>query len=390
MLPVFALFAAITIHTDFEGGRLGRAEQVASGHFRCGVAGQSDQDGRNRQANWYYFRVDGCRGRDLIVDLVDLPGEYNYRPNRGAVTGDTVPVYSYDRKTWRHFTATEYDAAEPRLRLRLVPEADSVWIAHVPPYTNADLARLLTEHGDDGNLKVQTIGSTLRKRAISLLTITGPGPGERKKVIWLMSRQHAWESGTSWVAEGAVRFLLSPAAEHIRRESIFQILPMCDPDGVALGGVRFNVKGYDLNRNWDAVDPRSMPEIAAQRRAILDWVDSGRKIDLFVSLHNTETGEYLEGPPEGHRDVGGRFFRLLADTTTFNPTSELRFAGSTTTPGKPGRMTVVQGLAQDRGIPAFLIEQMIAYNSKLGRLPTIEDRLRFGAELARAAFEAVR
>jgi hypothetical protein len=41
-------------------------------------------------------------------------------------------------------------------------------------------------------------------------------------------------------------------------------------------------------------------------------------------------------------------------------------------------------------VPAFLIEQMIAYNSRLGRLPTIEDRVRFGAGLARAAFEAVR
>ncbi len=78
----FRVVAAITIHTDFEGGRLGRVEQVAPGHFRCGVAGQSDQDGRNRQANWYYLRIDGCRGREVTVDLVDLPGDYDYKPNR--------------------------------------------------------------------------------------------------------------------------------------------------------------------------------------------------------------------------------------------------------------------------------------------------------------------
>ncbi|HYM12216.1 MAG TPA: hypothetical protein VEU62_15885, partial [Bryobacterales bacterium] len=56
----------------------------------------------------------------------------------------------------------------------------------------------------------------------------------------------------------------------------------------------------------------------------------------------------------------------------------------TTTPGKPGRMNVAQGLYHDRKIPAFTMEQMIARNSKLGRFPTVQDRLEFGAALARA------
>ena len=60
--------------------------------------------------------------------------------------------------------------------------------------------------------------------------------------------------------------------------------------------MRFNANGYDLNRNWDTVDPRRMPEIAAQRKAILDWVDSGRRIDFFLTLHNTESEDYVAGP----------------------------------------------------------------------------------------------
>jgi hypothetical protein len=42
---------------------------------------------------------------------------------------------------------------------------------------------------------------------------------------------------------------------------------MCDPDGVARGGVRFNAFGYDLNRNWDASDEKRTPVIAARRRS---------------------------------------------------------------------------------------------------------------------------
>jgi len=84
---------------------------------------------------------------------------------------------------------------------------------------------------------------------------------------------------------------------------------MVDPDGVARGGVRFNKYGYDLNRNWDAPDPKLMPEIWAQRKAVLDWVDQGRRIDLFLSMHNNETIDYIATPLE----AGGPWVELMAD-----------------------------------------------------------------------------
>ncbi|MGH9667500.1 MAG: M14-type cytosolic carboxypeptidase, partial [Bryobacteraceae bacterium] len=87
-------FAAISFHTNFEGGNLGTVTRVSADHYRCPVKGQADQDGRNRQADWYYFRIDGAKGQALTLDMVDLPGEYNYKPNRGAVTKDTLPFYS--------------------------------------------------------------------------------------------------------------------------------------------------------------------------------------------------------------------------------------------------------------------------------------------------------
>ncbi|HJZ95332.1 MAG TPA: hypothetical protein VKE70_02445 [Candidatus Solibacter sp.] len=52
-------------------------------------------------------------------------------------------------------------------------------------------------------------------------------------------------------------------------------------------------------------------------------------------------------------------------------------------------MTVVQGLCHDFKIPAFLMEQRISYNDKLGHLPGIPDRLAFGAQLVRAMGKAV-
>jgi hypothetical protein len=152
------------------------------------------------------------------------------------------------------------------------------------------------------------------------------------------------------------------------------------------------VHGYDLNRNWDVHDPVKMPEITAQRNAIRKWLDAGNRIDLFYSLHNTETGEYLEGPPRGaqhHAALAERLFELLTKESTFHPSRKLFYAEPTTTAGMKGRMTVIQGLWHEFQIPGFLMEQRIAYNERLGRLPMPEDRLQFGAQLVRAMWKAV-
>ena len=47
----------------FDSGSLDRVEKTAHDHFRVFVKGQTDQDKRNRQASWYYFRVDAAEAR---------------------------------------------------------------------------------------------------------------------------------------------------------------------------------------------------------------------------------------------------------------------------------------------------------------------------------------
>ena len=391
------LLAALlpAIHTDFEGGCLGKIEKVTPSHFRLSVKGESDQDGRNRQANWYYFRVDNAPTEPLTFDIVNLPGEYNYKPNRGAITKDTPPVISFDGVHWEHIKTFEYDPDEPKLVLHVQPRGSRFWIAHCPPYTNETLEKLREEIRGNPDFREEVIGKTVGKRPLVLWTIAH-GSAKGRPTIWLMFRQHSWESGSSWAGEGAVRTLLAPGEEgaRLRDQAVWKIFPLCDPDGVARGGVRFNANGYDLNRNWDVTDPIKMPEITAQRSAVAQWLKSGHKIDLFLSLHNTETGEYLEGPPdEGgngkFKPLAERLFQILKVETTFAPTRPLIFAEKTTTAGKPGRMNVTQGLYADFGVPGFIMEQRISYNARLGRMPEEQDRIRFGGELVRAIAKAI-
>lgn len=384
---------SISVDWKFEGGSLAKAERTGTESFRCHVNGQVDQDGRNRQASWYYFRVDGGKGRTLTFTMVDLSGEYNYHRNAGAITGETLPFYSADGINWLPVDEASYDASGPALTYKINMPSERVWIAHAPPYTLANFKTLSGDLAHNPDVTIETIGRSVEGREIPLVTITDRHTGDKdKKVVWLMFRQHAWESGSSWTGEGLMRFVSSddPVVRQIRRETIVKVLPLCDPDGVFHGTVRFNRYGFDLNRNWDVIDPVKMPEITAERKVISEWVKGGRRVDFFLTLHNDEYNEYLDGPPDE------RWSALLKKVCnnwslgkTFAPTQQPSLESITTTEGKPGRMNVVQGLSHDFGLPAFEVEMRIVKHPKLGRRPNVQDRLLAGRELIQAIWKGI-
>lgn len=391
MVAMLLAFLIAPVFTNFPGGSVGGVEWLAENHVRISVKGQANHEGRNRQANWYYFRIDGYPLKELRIELSDLVGEYNGRLGTHAVDESTHPVYSYDGITWTHFSQVEWDAKQLRLSFRFTPERSPFWIAHTPPYTEKEFGVLETTVEANPMLRRESVGKTVEGREIPLWTITDPAaPPSGKKTVWLMFRQHAWESGSSWVCDGAVRALLAEGDEAaaLRRMVTWKIFPMADPDGVAHGGVRFNRSGYDLNRNWDAIDTTKEPEIAAEHLAVKQWLDGGNRIDAFLTVHNTETSEYLEGPASC-RPLVERLHKILEKESSFNPTRrKWQDAASTTSPGKKGGMTVDQGLSAEFGICAMLMEQMVAKNAKLGGFPTVVQRQQFGGQLVKAMAKA--
>jgi hypothetical protein len=152
--------------------------------------------------------------------------------------------------------------------------------------------------------------------------------------------------------------------------------------------VRFNANGYDNNRNWDAAAPGLMPEISAFRKAVLAWLNSGHRIDIFLALHNTESADYIEGPVAEYlplaRDLTGR---LREQTSFYDPRSPRDSMG---TPIQKGRMMVHQFLFTERRIPAFLMELMVESHPRLGRPRTARDFTEFGAGLAKSLAGSVK
>jgi hypothetical protein len=380
----------ITFNTNFEGASLGKIEKLDDSRFRCHVAGQYDERGLNRQATWYFFRMDDVKDREITVTLTDLVGEYNDKPGACAMNSDIIPVFSYDAEHWEHFAAMDWDNTKKEATMKFRPERSTVWIAHVPPYTTSHLQRLLTEVNRHPHALVEVIGQTVQGRDLHLVTVTNPEiPETRKKTVWLSARQHAWEAGTSFVMEGALRFMTSddPRAVALRDRVVFKFVPMMDPDGCTSGKVRFNANGYDVNRHWDEVDLRSkallerMPEIWYVKKAIFGWVGSGQKIDLMLNLHNTESTEYVQTQVDDElifKKMERLFERLVAETS-FDPSRKLDRSAN------PG--TTTNSLWKERGIPVLLMEQRIGFSKKLGRRPTVEDRLAFGGKLIAALAE---
>ena len=67
LLALILALSGIGVLTNFEGGSIGKVEQVSLMHLRCAVQGQSDQDHRNRQANWYYFELTNASWANTMI-----------------------------------------------------------------------------------------------------------------------------------------------------------------------------------------------------------------------------------------------------------------------------------------------------------------------------------
>ena len=386
--------APIRFNTNFEGGSLGRIERVGDDAFRCHVKGQQDEHGRNRQASWYFFRIDGAKGREVIITLTDFVGEYNGRPGAVPMGPDILPVSSDDGETLDDRSRTSAGTIAPRRR------RSGFGPAGTP--SGSPISRP-TRPGDWPGCSSRSIAATTpgsrssasRRWGATCTWSRSPRPASTTaRRPWSGSRPASTPGsrGPHIVMEGALRFVTSddPKARALRRRTVFLFTPMVDPDGCATGQVRFNANGFDVNRHWDEVDLRQkrylaeMPEIWYVKRAIVSRVDSGRPIHLMINLHNTETGEYLSTMADdpASRAIAGALSDRLVRETSFRP-----HRGPVLGERRDGSANV---LHQEKGILIFLMEQRIAKDPTTGRPPSVEGRLRFGEQLIAIMAETAR
>ncbi len=387
----------VLFNTAFEGASLGKIEKLSETEFRLHLKGQQDARGRNRQATWFLFRMDDVAGCELTLRLTAFKGEYNDKPAAAPAGAWYRPAFSDDGETWAHFTEAAWDVEKDELTLKLRPRGNTVWLAHVPPYPLARLRRVLDELKASPVVRTEMIGHSVLGRELHLVTVTNfARPDAPKKIIWMQARQHAWEAGTSFQLEGALRFVASeaPAAQKLRDENVFLFVPMINPDSVVRGEVRFNANGWDPNRQWDEVDLRDKrwlernPEIWYVKKALLAQ-QARQPIAIALNLHNTEMNEYFDTMVDAEPMLAGlqRFFDAAVAKTSFDP-SRPKLGIFVPNGNVPGNST--NSIWRDAHVPMMLMETRIGPGRKLGRISTTEDRVELGRQLIALMAEAVK
>jgi hypothetical protein len=194
---------------------------------------------------WWHFKVGGITpGEFLKIHVVHCP-----------IAGDSNPVYSYDGVTWHRLTSTR----SPYIQRF---DAPSVEIARNIPYPYSKTLELANQMVGP-HVQVLDLATSEEGRAVKMFRFTDPGiPDTGKRVIWVMARQHAFESHSSWYAEGLALWQLSdhPLAVELRRRAIVYVTPMMDVDNVYHGGAgkeRLSRDGrrVDFNRSWGERPP---------------------------------------------------------------------------------------------------------------------------------------
>lgn len=280
---------SLTVNSDFEGGS---ARVLEIDHNRGFVRIMPGGDPERGWPAWWCCQIQGLRpGQQLTLSVVPASGSLpSGRPGAGKPLAAkwAMPdraAWSIDGKLWQQTPCGQRGDAEITYELKV--STGEVWIAWGPLATPATVLPWLTSAAAEHDF-VETfeLASTREGRSVHGIQIAaGEKPLDRRPVIWMQARQHAWESGSSWVARGVRDWLLSDAADAVwlRSHALVFLVPIVDVDRVATGDGGKEAVPHDHNRDW--TDAPHYPEIAAIQERIRGWSDE-RRMAVFIDLHN--------------------------------------------------------------------------------------------------------
>ena len=166
-----------------------------------------------------------------------------------------------------------------------------VYFSYSYPYTYTRLTTFLSSLNNYKNiLRFDKIGYTIDGNKIYMIIITDFNDNfdvlANKKAIILTARVHPGESNSSIIIQALIEYLLSndKKVDYLRKNFIFKIIPMLNPDGVIRGNFRMNSVGKDLNRMWMDENLDNSPSVFYTHKMIQKTLNS-RQIFFFCDFH---------------------------------------------------------------------------------------------------------
>ena len=275
-------WSALQVHTNFPGGAMELRKLEPSTQ----TITFAPANFRNRGwACWWHFKLTGVDTNRPVTLRLQSKSSFG-RPGRA--------MFSYDGRTWKH--------TRPQKNFVYVHRSlhDTIHFAWGPPFQLAD-SRQLVDWAAKQNAGAEAfeLCRSNEKRSVPALRWN---PGKARRGAWIQARQHAWESGSSWVCRGFVEWLCSgdQLAVRLRTTTRLVVVPIMDADNVERGAGGKNQLPHDHNRDWSAKPVWA--EVAAAQKGIRTLNDAGA-FDLFIDLHNPAPGDHVPfffAPPKTH------------------------------------------------------------------------------------------
>jgi murein tripeptide amidase MpaA len=236
-------------------------------------------DNKSEFYQWFYFRLTGAEGRACVLTIENAAG--------AAFTGgwkDYSACMSYDRVNWTR-VPTEFTG--DKLIINHTPEQGSVYYSYFAPYSMERHADLIAKTQMHSQVAASVMGQTLDGQDMDLLTIGTPGEG--KKNMWVIARQHPGEIMAEWWMEGFLARLLGgdETATDLLDKCVFYVVPNMNPDGSKRGHLRTNAVGANLNREWGVATEARCPEVLM---VMAQMKSTG--VDFCLDVHGDEALPY--------------------------------------------------------------------------------------------------
>lgn len=333
----------VVVDADFPGGS-GVVEEIdqEAKLIRLRPAHHPDRGWRC----WWYVSLSGLTpGESLVLEVGDKPWA---TPDRATYSTD-------NGNTWRQSDSGVRDGK--RIRYTIDFDSERALVAWGPPFVPDDAKALcdrLAASSSDAESFV--LCKTREGRPTPALRVTSKRNAEQqppRPLIWIQARQHAWESGSSWVCRGFAEWLLSDsaAAKRLRARAEIVIVPIMDIDNVHRGAGGKNQSPQDHNRDWS--DQPHWRAVNAAQTQIFAAADEGR-LAAFVDLHNPSANDkqpYFYLPPKDLLSEQGRKRLDL-----FLKTAEQKISGPLPFTGK----TIESGPKYDPKMWAFISKNWVA------------------------------
>ena len=285
LVQPLAAQTTLKVSTDFEGGSAKIIEvDSQTNTIRIAPGG----DANRGWVCWWSVRIDNTvPGQTLTLELnaSDQPtrnsGKLQKNPLAAGWSMAARASISHDGRSWQHSAPGVREGN--RIRYQVVPEGTSLWIAWGPPFTPKDTTELFASAAAKipGASQFEVAHTRENRPVMGLRVSAGEDePNSKRPAVWIQARQHAWESGSSWVARGLVEWLMTRegAARWLAEHAELVVVPIMDVDNVVTGNGGKEENPRDHNRDWD--EAPVFPEVAAAQRQFVKWAEQGR-MDFF-------------------------------------------------------------------------------------------------------------